>query len=590
MTRKRLVLLGLLLTSIVLLFVVPRVYRWMDRSGNGEVIGFQLQESARSLGIDFVHETARFDPRLNNINPWLAGLSGASATISDFNSDGWPDIYVTNSRIGSKNRLYLNRQGTGFNEVAETAGIADVNRTGTGVSTGSAWGDYDNDGDEDLLLYKWGRLDLFRNNRNGTLTRVTNKAGLGDWIYASSAIWWDFNRDGCLDIYVGAYFRAENDLWHLKTTRIMQEDFERSRNGGRNKLYEQVKTAKRCQGTFREASQRYGLGHTGWTFTVASADIDGNGYADLYVANDYGPDALFLNVDGSHFKKIVEHHGIGDDTKKGMGVAFGDFKNSGRLSIYVTNIIKPGYLIEGNLLWENLGNGQFRDVAWELGSADGGWGWGTQFGDFNNDGYLDIYCANGMVSGKPGSEYWYDLFNMSIGVDLILEDAATWPPMEQKTWSGYQLSRVFLNDGRGRYRDVAKTVGVTDRFDGRGVALADLDRNGTLDVIVANQRGPLLVYLNHVEPSKKWIRFRLRGTQSNRNAIGARVTLYWNDQMQVQENNGGTGYASQSEKVLHFGLGRDPELHRAEIRWPSGRTQVLRGLKPDKVIMATEPK
>ncbi|MBI4488243.1 MAG: CRTAC1 family protein [Deltaproteobacteria bacterium] len=589
MTRERLILFVLFSGFVVLLFTVPRVASWIHQGDPGKEYGFHLEESAHSLGIDFVYEVSPFDPKIENITPWIQAMHGASVAICDFNNDGWPDIYVTNTRIGSKNRLYINHGGKRFEEVAEEAGIADVNRPGTGISTGAACADYDNDGYEDLLLYKWGNLELFRNDGDGTFTRVTQEAGLGEWIYASDAIWWDFNRDGCLDIYVGAYWRAEHNLWNLNTTRIMQDDFDRSRNGGRNKLYEQTKTGDRCAGTFKEVSRQYGLDDTGWTLGVGAADLDGNGFPDLYVANDYGPDALFLNIDGSHFKKLIERHGIGDDTKKGMNVAFGDFKNLGWLSIYVTNITEPGYLVEGNMLWENLGNGQFRDVAWNVGAADCGWAWGAVFGDLNNDGHLDIYCANGMVSAAPKTEYWYDLFTMSVGINLILEDAATWPPMKNKSWSGYQLSRVFLNDGKGRFRDVAEKVGVHNLYDGRGVALADLDRDGALDLVVANLHGPLLVYLNHVDPGRKWIQFRLKGTKSNRSAIGTEITLYWNNQKQVQVLDGGGGHSGHSEKLLHFGLGENPKLDHAEIRWPSGRIQLLRQLEPNRLYVVEEP-
>ena len=194
-----------------------------------------------------------------------------------------------------------------------------------------------------------------------------------------------------------------------------------------------------------------------------------------------------------------------------------------------------------------------------------------------------------MVSANPKTEYWYDLFTMSVGINLILEDAATWPAMDSKSWSGHQRSRVFLNDGRGRFRDVSAKVEVNDLYDGRGVALADLDRDGTLDVIVANNKGPLLVYLNRVDPSRKWIQFRLKGTKSNRSAIGAQVTLHWNNQMQVQVLDGGGGDSGHSEKLLHFGLGGNPKLDHAEIRWPSGKIQVLRQLEPNKSYVVEEP-
>jgi enediyne biosynthesis protein E4 len=591
MATKRLSLIIPFAFSILALFAFSRVSGWLNHDSVHGGFGFHLRESAHSLGIDFVHEISRLDPKIKNTAPMIVRLAGgASVAVCDFNNDGWPDLYVANSQFGTKNRLYINHEGKRFEDVAEKAGVADLNLPDKGVSTGAACADYDNDGNEDLLVHRWGHLELFRNNGDGTFTNVTSRAGLDkDWIYASGATWWDFNRDGCLDLYVGAYYRPEYNLWNLNTTRIYTDDFERARNGGRNKLYEQVKDNGRCTGTFQEASQKYGIDDPGWTLAVGAADLDGNGFPDLYVANDFGPDSLFLNLDGSHFKKLVERHGIGDDTKKGMNVAFGDFNNSGRLSIYVTNITEPGFLVEGNMLWENLGNGKFRDVAWNVGAAECGWAWGAVFGDLNNDGHVDIYAVNGMVSGAPNTEYWYDLFTMSVGINLIIEDLGTWPPMGDKSFSGHQRPCVFLNSGDGVFRDVASKAGVNERFDGRGVALADLDRNGTLDVIVANQNGPLLVYLNSVEPERKWIQFRLKGTKSNRSAIGTQVTLYWNNQKQVQVLDGGGGYTGHSEKLLHFGLGKDPKLDRAEIRWPSGKVQTLRDLEPNKLHVVEEP-
>jgi hypothetical protein len=576
-----------MLMPFLLLGVSPFAYiHFADGTNQGDgaaEFGSSLTESAQFLKIKFIHEGPEFDPIIKNVMPWMASL-GASAAIADINNDGWPDVYVTNSRIGSKNRLYLNRGGGTFEEVAEKAGVADVNRQDTGVSMGAAWGDCDNNGYEDLLLFKWGYLELFRNDGDGTFARVTREAGLGDWIYANDAIWWDFNRDGCLDIYVAAYFRPEHNLWHLDTTRILHNDFERSQNAGRNKLYE-----NQCNGTFKEVSQRYGLDDPGWSLSVGAADLDGNGWSDLYVANDFGPDSLFLNRDGSHFKRLIDRHGIGDDTKKGMNVAFGDFNNSGRLSIYVTNITKRGFLLEGNMLWENLGHGQFREVAWQVGAADGGWGWGGQFGDLNNDGHLDIYTVNGFISADRKTEYWYELGTMATSASFIVEDAKNWPPIGNRSLSGHEHSRIFLNDGKGRFREVAQAVGSRDTHDGRAVSLADLDNNGSLDVVVANQRGPLLVYLNRVDPGRKWIQFWLRGTKTNRSAIGSRVTLYWDDQRQVQEVDGGSGFAGHSDKRLHFGLGENPTIHRAEIRWLSGKVQVLTSLEPNRLYSIEEP-
>ena len=581
----RMVVIGLPLTVLA----APKVATWLRADVPQGEFGFHLEESARALGIDFVHEVPPFDPLIENLWPWFQKTLSTGAAVCDFNNDDWPDVYVTNGGIGSKNRLYINRAGAGFDEGAERAGVADGNRPGTGVSTGAACADYDNDGHEDLLLHKWGTLELFRNNGDGTFARVTREAGVGTWIYATDAVWWDFNRDGCLDIYLGGYYRPEHNLWRLDATRILHDDFNRSRNGGRNELYEQARSGDRCTGTFTEVAQRYGVDDRGWTLAAGAADLDDNGFPDLYLANDFGPDVVFMNRDGARFDRLVMRYGMGHDTKKGMNVAFGDFTSTGRLGVYVTNITEAGYLVEGNMLWENLGNGRFRDVAWKAGAADGGWSWGAVFGDFNNDGHPDIYCANGFVSAEPNTNYWYDMTTMAVNSGFVVEDVASYPPVGNKSWSGYQPSRVYLNDGHGEFQDVALDVGATDLYDGRGVATADLDRNGTLDVIVANSQGPLLVYLNRVAPGREWIQFRLKGTRSNRDALGAHVTLYWNDRRQMQVLDGGGGYSGYSEKLVHFGLGENAKLDRAEIRWPSGKTQVLSGLESGRSYDVVEP-
>src|SRR5919106_606835 len=327
---KRPLMVRAFFVSLVLsVFVGPRVTRWLHAGEPAGEYGFRFEESARALGIDFVHEVTPPDTLIDNLGPWIQGVVTASAAVCDVN--------------------------------------------------------------EDLLVHKYGSPELFRNQGDGTFTRVTREAGLETWIYANDALWWDFNRDGCLDLCVPAYYRPEHNFWRLNETRILQDDFNWSRNAGRNELYEHIKAGDRCSGRFTEGAQRYGVDDPGWSFAAGAADLDANGFPDLYVANDFAPDVLFLNVDGTRFEKVVRRYGIGHDTKKGMSVAFGDFNNSGRLGIYISNITEPGYLVEGNILWENLGGGPFRDVAWKTGAADGGWAWGSLFGDFSNDGHADIF-------------------------------------------------------------------------------------------------------------------------------------------------------------------------------------------------------
>ncbi|HEY7190817.1 MAG TPA: CRTAC1 family protein, partial [Vicinamibacterales bacterium] len=195
--------------------------------------------------------------------------------------------------------------------------------------------------------------------------------------------------------------------------------------------------------------------------------------------------------------------------------------------------------------------------------------------DLNNDGTQDIYLTNGYVSAGERSSYWYDFAVIAVGHSQIIGDASNWPAMKGRSLSGYQRKRVWLNDGLGRFTEVAQVVGVHDTNDGRAVALADLHNRGALDVIVANQRGPLMIYQNHVDPGRHWVQFDLEGGRSNRSAIGARVELQWSGHVQVQEVASATGFSAQNQHPLHFGLGAASAVDRVVIRWPSGTTQTI---------------
>ena len=217
----------------------------------------------------------------------------------------------------------------------------------------------------------------------------------------------------------------------------------------------------------------------------------------------------------------------------------------------------------------------YDNLARVTGVELGGWSFGAQFGDLNNDGKLDLYLTNGYVSADKGSSYWYDFTKITGGNSSIIGDAKNWPPMQGRSLSGYQRKRVWMNDGAGKLTDVAMAVGVTDQYDGRAVAIADLWNRGALDVIVANQKGPILVYRNTVAADAGWIEFELEGTRSNRSAIGAQVRLFYNGEQQLQEVSGGSGFCAQNQRRLHFGLGKNPRVEQAVIRWPSGQTQTL---------------
>jgi len=535
--------------------------------------GVFFEEVSHSAGVNFVHQAPTLDHKLDHIMPQVASM-GAAVSIVDFDRDGWPDIYATNSGEGSKNALYRNQQNGTFKDVAAEVGLADLNQPGTGVSMGAVWGDYDNDGYEDVLLYKWGRPELFHNDAGKTFTRVTDKAGLPSWVNANTAIWFDYDGDGKLDLFLGGYYPEDVDLWHLKNTRMMPESFEYAQNGGRKYLFHNL-----GNGAFEEVSQKLGIDTRRWALAAVAADLRGSGHPDLFIANDYGISELYFN-DGKQFREVGKHAGVGFSPKSGMNAAVGDVLNDGKYSVYVSNISEEGVLIQGNNLWMpkegTTGDSlQFENLARDMDVEIGGWSFGAQFGDLNNDGNQDLYLVNGYVSADRIKNYWYDFSKITGGNSSIISDAANWPPMEGRSLSGYQQKRVWLNDGSGKFVNVAAAVGANDEYDGRSVALVDLWNRGVLDVVVANQKGPLLIYKNDATQDNKWIDFELEGTVSNRSAIGTEVKLYWNGKQQVQTVSGGSGFCAQNQRRLHFGLGKNPRVEKAEIRWPSGKTQVI---------------
>jgi enediyne biosynthesis protein E4 len=547
--------------------------------------GFVLEESARRLGVDFVHQGPTFDKQLDHIMPQVASM-GAAVAVADFDRDGWPDFYVTNSGEGSLNHLYRNQGDGTFKDVAAAMGVADVNGRESGVSMGAVWGDYDNDGFDDLFVYKYGRPELFHNDGGHGFTPAGEPAGLPRWINANAAVWFDYDHDGRLDLFVAGYWSEDVDLWHLATTKIMPESFEYAENGGRKYLFHNL-----GDGKFEEVALKLGLSSRRWTLAAAAADLAGTGYPDLFLANDYGVPQLYLNKGGRGFVEAGRDTGVALTPKSGMNAAFGDIFNDGRLSIYKTNISEPGVLVQANDLWvpKRDGSLEYEDLASSLGVDLGGWSWGAQFGDLNNDGTLDLYLTNGYVSAGERSSYWYDFAVIATGHSAIIGDAKNWPAMRGRSLSGYQRKRVWLNDGLGRFTEVAQAVGATDTFDGRAVALADFSNSGALDVVVANQRGPLLLYKNRVQPGRHWVEFELEGRGSNRSAIGARVELQWNGRTQVQEVSGGSGFSAQNDRRLHYGLGTATAIEHVVVRWPSGRRQTIDNPRLDALTRIVEP-
>jgi hypothetical protein len=551
------------------------------------------------------HHKPVLDHQLDNIMSWVCSV-GAAAATADYNTDGWLDLFVTNSKHGHPNYLYRNNGDGTFTDVAKAAGLADANTETLGDSMDCVWGDYDNDSLPDLYLVRWGYDSLYRNNGDGTFTDVTRKlfkrrdgSPGTDWANGCAALFFDYNLDGRLDIYVGNYF-DEHDLWHLKTTRIMHDDFEKARNAGRNFLYRQ-----NADGTFTQVAHELGLDDPGWTLAVGSADVNNDGWPDLYCADDFGPDQLFLNHKNGTFTNVTAT-AIGFDTKKGMNVDFGDMDNDGWLDLYVANITTAEYLQEGNMLWHNNGIGPdghltFTDIALETGTYDGGWGWGAKFFDYDHDGDLDLIAVNGFISAGPGN-YWYDLASWTVkGQDVA--DAKNWPTIGDRSFSGYEKTRFWQNNGNYAFRERAAELGLDSTRDGRGVVIFDYDNDGDLDVFVANQDNAPHLYRNNLlkgpphstagrkssapAPAAHWLMVKLVSdprTGINRDALGTRLTLVTAGGRQIREHNGGKCYSGQSDPRVHFGLGKDDRVKLLEVRWPDGGLQYIENVPADQLL------
>jgi hypothetical protein len=372
----------------------------------------------------------------------------------------------------------------------------------------------------------------------------------------------------------------------------MQDSFEFSKNGSHRHFYRNL-----GGGRFEDVTERLGLDSTRWALAVSAADMNGDGWPDLYVANDYGTEELFLNQAGQRFVK-AEKIGLDESSKSGMSVALGDIMNDGTLGAFVTNISKSGFLFQGNNLRLNrLAKGFGLANVSEGQVEDCGWAWGSQFADLDNDGRQDLVVLNGFVSGnQKREEYWYDMTKLAAAAGALAEDAASWPAQQDRGLSGYERSRLLLNQSvstperrQVKFTDVAAEAGMDDLYDGRAVATADFFHKGKLDLVVANQQGPLLFYENRVDPARHWIQFELQGTRSNRDAIGAELTLWFGGVCTVQAVLAGNGFCSQNDFVLHYGLGAHAAVEKAVIRWPSGAQQTIEAPAVDRRHSVREP-
>jgi hypothetical protein len=539
-----------------------------------------FEDVAGPAGVAVPHETRTFDNPYAEIMAGYTAL-GAAAAVADFDGDGWEDLFVTDSAEGGRNRLWRNLYGeTGelrFEDVAEKAGVAAGNDE-RNASAHALWFDYDGDGRPDLFVVRFGASILYRNLGGGRFVDVTERAGLGARANAITAVAFDYDLDGDLDLVTGEYFQRV-DLFDPDTPRFFPESMESADNGGG------VTVWRNDGGRFTDATAEAGIALSGWTLDLGHADFDLDGDEDLYVACDFGTDRLLVN-DGDGTFSDRTREAIGIDTKKGMNVEWGDYDGDGLLDVYVTNITDD-YMREGNFLWRNHGDGTFTDVARETGTHDTGWGWAGKFFDYDNDGRLDLYVVNGWVSAGPES-YAPAIFEMIMQPGIDFTDARNWPPMGDKSLSGYQRNRLFHNRGDGLFEELAERHGVDSRRDGRGIAVADLDRDGRLDLFVANADAEPHLYRNRIAPAGRWIAFELEGRRSNRDAIGTRLRATSGGRTRLRFVDGGNGFAGQSSRRVHFGLGDAEAIDRLEVRWPSGLEQTFGPLPAGRLYRIVE--
>jgi enediyne biosynthesis protein E4 len=558
--NRRMFLMGA--TGLAAVSRLPLLGALGAASGTTDSPGFRFVDVTSNAGIQFQHHSGAFGGK------FLPETLGSGCAFLDYDRDGWQDILLINGmdwpghkQRRSTLRLYHNNGNGSFTDVTSHAGL-DVEMYGMGVAVG----DYDNDGFPDILVTCVGQNRLFHNTGKGTFVDVTSASGLGKRLaFSTSALWFDYDRDGLLDLFVCNYVKwsPEHDVFCSLDGKHKSYCTPEAYRGETCWLFH-----NRGNGTFEDVTASSGIfDSSSKSLGVAMLDEGQGGWADLLVANDTQPNKLYRNQRNGTFKDAAVEAGLAFSSegkaRAGMGVDIADFMNSGHSGVAITNFDN-----EMTGLYE-FGGKSYEDVAAQAGvgvASKNSLGFGCIFLDADLNGWLDLAVANGHIDET--------VRNIRGNV-------------------GYaQPPQLFLNNGKGRFRDIATEAG--SGFDqpkvGRGLAYADFDRDGDLDLLLTTNNGPAYLYRNDLLSGNHSIRFRLVGTKSNRDGIGAIVRIVSGGLSQSRMVKSGSSYLSQSELPVTFGLEKRDRVERAVITWPSGRTEEFKNLAAGRCYECTEGK
>lgn len=572
----------------------------------------QFRDVAAEAGVDFKNQ---YYPGFLNqpLKFAMIRYGPAGMTAADYDNDGFYDIFVPD---GVEAKLFRNLGNGKFEDVTAKAGLAGLDGAGVGI-----FADYDNDGYKDVFISRtFKHNQLFHNNGNGTFTDVTAKSGIGEDCCTTVGSWADYDNDGYLDLYVGRYLDPRK---YIPTTFY-------ARNGEPNQLYH-----NNHDGTFTNVTEKSGVGEIGLCLGTAFGDYNDDGYPDIYVVNDFGRKTLYKNNGDGTFEDVTTHAGA-LAYGAGMSSSFSDYDNDGRLDIYSTDIRSeeawfaewptvarymantwrqgvwvtdmPLYMqifrqsgfgfvgvfqqmASGNILLRNKGDGTFEDTSEKAHANPLGWFWSASFEDLDNDGWKDIYAANGWVYNDKDTEIEMNFLNNVVSEQKLYKTGIFFDPKHfgRTSWHGYEHNRHLRNRGDGTFEEVGRAAGSDLLLNSRGVAAADFWNRGTIDLAVAASTDKHALLRNELVSGRHWLQVELVGKKSNRDGVGARVSLKVKGKSQMREVVLGDGFASQNWLRQHFGLGNDAVVDEITVKWPASKTtQTFQNVQGDRIIQITE--